>query len=95
MASRDGVRDMFFDQPWNDNASALGCARNAAYGGVAPRQRWMTTYFSGRHLNEASNTVFSNGKLEPDPALAGDPTGARSRAVHVRVLKLASLARRD
>lgn len=99
VASRDGVRDIFFDQPWNDNASALGCARNAACGGVAPRQRWMTTCFGGRHLTESSNIVFSNGKLDPDLALAGDPTGARSRAMHVkhvRVLnKLASLARRD
>ena len=47
VASRDGVRDMFFDQPWNANASALGCARNAAYGGVVPPPA-LADHISGR-----------------------------------------------
>ena len=84
VASRDGVRDMFFDQPWNGNASALGCARNTAYGGVAPRQRWLTTFFGGRHLTEASNIVFSNGKLDPwarQGVLPANGTGRLRRTV--------------
>eukprot|EP00937_MAST-01D_sp_MAST-1D-sp2_P001756 g1756.t1 len=64
VASRDGVRDMFFAQPWNAAASARGCVNNAAYGGVVPRQAWFTTLFGGRDI-QASNIVFSNGKLDP------------------------------
>lgn len=64
VASRNGDSDMFFEQPWNADASASGCSNNRAYGGVVRRHEWLTTLFGGRRIY-ASNIVFSNGRLDP------------------------------
>ena len=60
--SRDGVRDMFFEQPWNETAAVLECERRW---GVRPKTLWATTVFGGRRLSWASNVVWTNGYLDP------------------------------
>ena len=43
--SRDGVRDMFFPQPWNETDAVLECERRW---GVRPKTLWATTAFGGK-----------------------------------------------
>lgn len=59
---RDGVRDMFWPQPWNQTAAIAACERQW---GVRPRVTWADTTFGGRRLRAASNIVWSNGDLDP------------------------------
>ena len=61
-SSRDGVRDMFWPQPWNATEAAEGCA---ARWGVRPKPLWADTTFGGRRLRAASNVAWSNGDLDP------------------------------
>ncbi len=60
--SRDGVRDMFFPQPWNETDAVLECERRW---GVRPKTLWATTAFGGKRLSWASNVVWTNGYLDP------------------------------
>ena len=60
--SRDGVRDAFWPQPYDDAAEAAACA---AEWGVAPRPAWAAVSYGARRLRAASNIVFSNGGLDP------------------------------
>ena len=61
-SSRDGVRDMFFSQPWNVTEQVKRC--NDVWG-VTPKLQWADTLFGGRRLKSASNILFSNGALDP------------------------------
>eukprot|EP00798_Chlamydomonas_sp_ICE-L_P010048 gene10048-7940_t len=60
--SRDGVNDMFWDEPWDLQATVEGCKKQW---GVTPRPLWATTEWGGKDLRAASNIVFSNGLLDP------------------------------
>jgi lysosomal Pro-X carboxypeptidase len=59
---RDGVRDMFYAQPWDAAAAAAAC--EAAWG-VAPRRGWADVEFGGRRIGAITNVVFSNGLYDP------------------------------
>lgn len=59
----DGVRDMWWPDPWDAEAQAEQCFQRF---GVRPRPHWVATYYGGRKaLATASNIVFSNGLLDP------------------------------
>ena len=60
--ARDGVRDIFFSQPWNETRARRRCLETW---GVEPRSRWADTTFGGRRLFALSNVVWSNGALDP------------------------------
>ena len=60
--ARDGVRDIFFPQPWNETRARARCLETW---GVEPRATWADTSFGGRRLRALSNVVWSNGALDP------------------------------
>ena len=60
--ARDGVRDIFFSQPWNETLARRRCMETW---GVEPRATWADTSFGGRQLFALSNVVWSNGALDP------------------------------
>ena len=60
--ARDGVRDIFFPQPWNATRARARCVETW---GVEPRATWADTSFGGRRLRALSNVVWSNGALDP------------------------------
>ena len=59
--ARDGVRDIFFPQPWNETRARARCLETW---GVEPRTTWADTSFGGRRLRALSNVVWSNGALD-------------------------------
>ena len=61
-SSRDGERDMFWKQPWNESEQIARCEKRW---GVTPRVGWATTQFGGRRLSDASRIAWSNGDLDP------------------------------
>jgi lysosomal Pro-X carboxypeptidase len=62
-AARDGVADMFYEQPFDLAAVAAGCR---ARWRVEPRPDWPVTHYGGwAALRAASNIVFTNGELDP------------------------------
>ena len=60
--ARDGVRDIFFSQPWNETLARRRCMETW---GVEPRATWADMSFGGRQLFALSNVVWSNGALDP------------------------------
>ncbi|KAL3139915.1 hypothetical protein ABBQ38_004205 [Trebouxia sp. C0009 RCD-2024] len=60
--SRNGVDDMFWQQPWDLKAFAQQCKKEW---GVTPRPYWAQDNWGGRKIGTASNIVFSNGLLDP------------------------------
>jgi lysosomal Pro-X carboxypeptidase len=60
--ARDGVRDIFFPQPWNETRARERCVETW---GVEPRATWADTVYGGRRLRSLSNVVWSNGGLDP------------------------------
>jgi lysosomal Pro-X carboxypeptidase len=59
----DGVRDMFWDAPWDFAADNASCH---AMWGIDARIKWPTIHYGGRKFLEvASNMVFSNGNYDP------------------------------
>ena len=60
--ARDGVRDIFFPQPWNETRARERCLDTW---GVEPRASWADTQYGGRRLRSLSNVVWSNGALDP------------------------------
>lgn len=61
-ASRDGVHDMFWDEPFNETEARRGCKDTW---GVTPRRLWAQIEWGGRRIESASNIVFSNGLYDP------------------------------
>ena len=59
---KDGVRDMFYAQPWDTETAAAACV---AEWGVTPRLTWADTEFGGRRIATASNIVWTNGGFDP------------------------------
>ena len=57
-----GQDDMFWDQPWDEAAIRRSCWDKWR---VVPRPMWAAINWGGRHIQTASNIVFSNGKLDP------------------------------
>ncbi|GLC44866.1 hypothetical protein PLESTM_001655800 [Pleodorina starrii] len=60
--SKDGVNDMFWDEPFEMAAAVAACEE---HWGVTPRRFWATTEWGGRRIAAGSNIVFSNGLLDP------------------------------
>lgn len=60
--SRNGKDDMFWDQPFDAEAVKKWCWDTWR---VVPRPMWPEINWGGRHIESASNIVFSNGKLDP------------------------------
>jgi hypothetical protein len=60
--SRDGVHDIFWNDPWNETAARLGCQQEW---GVEPRPLWADTEWGGKNLPSLTNVVFSNGLYDP------------------------------
>ncbi len=58
-SSRDGIRDMFFPQPFDYGFAIENC--NATWG-VEPRPYWVTINFGGKQIDSYSNIIFSNGE---------------------------------
>ncbi|GBF97767.1 hypothetical protein Rsub_10192 [Raphidocelis subcapitata] len=61
-ASKDGVNDMFWPEPFNLTAAIENC--NATWG-VQPSRLKAQTEWGGRRIEAASNIVFSNGLYDP------------------------------
>jgi lysosomal Pro-X carboxypeptidase len=62
-ASRDGVSDMFYPQPFELDTVVQGC-RDKWH--IEPRPEWATVNYGGwEALRAASNLVFTNGELDP------------------------------
>jgi len=61
-SSRDGIRDMFFPQPFDYGFAIENC--NATWG-VEPRPYWVTVNFGGKQISSYSNIIFSNGEYDP------------------------------
>lgn len=60
----DGVRDMFWDQPYDLNFTSIHCA--AAWNiTTSPDYDWMSTAYEIPSFRGASNIVFSNGEYDP------------------------------
>ncbi|GIL59446.1 hypothetical protein Vafri_14127, partial [Volvox africanus] len=60
--SKDGERDMFWEEPFDLQAAIAAC--NQSWG-ITPRPLWATTEWGGRRIASGSNIVFSNGLLDP------------------------------
>ncbi|PSC70433.1 Lysosomal Pro-X carboxypeptidase [Micractinium conductrix] len=60
--SKDGEHDMFWSEPWDNDAAVAACKETW---GVTPRPLWATVQWGGKKLGAASNIVFSNGLLDP------------------------------
>ncbi|EFN56397.1 hypothetical protein CHLNCDRAFT_144962 [Chlorella variabilis] len=60
--SKDGVHDMFWEEPFSTKAAIQDCKDGW---GVEPRPLWATIEWGGKRLGAASNIVFSNGLLDP------------------------------
>lgn len=60
--TRDGRRDMFWDQPFDSDQVSDECHRQW---GVRPSPYKPTVEWGGRRIEAASNIVFSNGGLDP------------------------------
>eukprot|EP00191_Tetraselmis_sp_GSL018_P002340 CAMPEP_0177602482 /NCGR_PEP_ID=MMETSP0419_2-20121207/14888_1 /TAXON_ID=582737 /ORGANISM="Tetraselmis sp., Strain GSL018" /LENGTH=322 /DNA_ID=CAMNT_0019095961 /DNA_START=1522 /DNA_END=2487 /DNA_ORIENTATION=+ len=61
--SRDGVRDMFWEQPWSRERFAAGCRERF---GVEPIRNWAATQWGGHGaLRDATNIFFANGEYDP------------------------------
>lgn len=60
--TRDGVNDMFWDQPWDEDEAIRQCEEQW---GVAPRPLHATIEWGGKRIDTLSNIVFSNGMLDP------------------------------
>lgn len=59
-----GKRDMFWNDPWNLNASVAACAQQ--WDGVEAQPYAVATEYGGRAVpNVARNTVYSQGALDP------------------------------
>ena len=56
--SRDGILDMFWEQPWWQQGYVDGCRQRF---GVEPRPSWAAVQWGGRKISAASNIVFANG----------------------------------
>ncbi|KAI8473311.1 MAG: serine carboxypeptidase S28-domain-containing protein [Monoraphidium minutum] len=61
-ASKDGVNDMFWPEPFNLTAAIENC--NTTWG-VVPTKSKATVEWGGRRIEAASNIVFSNGLYDP------------------------------
>lgn len=59
---KDGKRDMFWSEPFDEKATVEGCQETW---GIKPRTLWATIQWGGKRLESASNIVFSNGLLDP------------------------------
>ena len=53
--SRDGVSDMFWEQPWWQQGFIDGCKERF---GVEPRPLWAATQWGGRKISASSNIIF-------------------------------------
>ena len=60
--SKDGVHDMFWDQPFNVTEAVEECKNNW---GVVPDVRKSVIEWGGRNILTHTNIVFSNGLLDP------------------------------
>ena len=60
--TRPAVTDMFWDQPFDAAAMKQWCWDTWR---VVPRPLWAQINWGGRHIETASNIVFSNGRLDP------------------------------
>eukprot|EP01133_Synstelium_polycarpum_P015464 gene15464-18351_t len=60
--SSNGVQDMFPAAPFSLTQLNQYC--QSTYG-VTPNPNWITTYYGGNSLSDASNIIFSNGILDP------------------------------
>ena len=61
-ASRDGLHDMFFPQPFDFGYQIDNCQKTW---GVTPRPYWVTVNFGGKDISSFSNIIFSNGEYDP------------------------------
>ena len=79
--STDGVRDMFWHQPYNQSLADEHCA--AAWGLKAPpRGKWISEEYGGRALiRGASNIVFTSGGFD-GWASAGIATNVTNAEIH-------------
>ena len=65
-SSRDGIRDMFFPQPFDFHYQIENCKK---VWGVTPRPYWITVNFGGKDIHSYSNIIFSNGEYGKTPFL--------------------------
>ena len=78
--STDGVRDMFWHQPYNQTLVNEHC--RLAWGISSPRVQWISQEYGGRHLTRyASNLVFSSGGCDGWSS-AGIATNITAAGVH-------------
>mmetsp|Transcript_8763 Transcript_8763/g.15057 ORF Transcript_8763/g.15057 Transcript_8763/m.15057 type:complete len:159 (+) Transcript_8763:3-479(+) len=60
--ARDGVSDMFFPQPFDQEAAVRQCQQTW---GVTPQPYWASINYGGKNILAASNIIWSNGDLDP------------------------------
>ena len=60
--SRNGIDDIYWDEPWNDTAARQACMDEWQ---VKPRPYWGTIQWGGKDLSTLTNVVFSNGLYDP------------------------------
>jgi lysosomal Pro-X carboxypeptidase len=60
--TRDGKRDMFWDQPFDEKQASDLCEHTW---GVRPQPTKPTVEWGGRRIESASNILFTNGGLDP------------------------------
>ena len=83
--SRDGKRDMFWDQPFNQSAYRARCLGEW---GVAPRPYYAKENFGGWKAlkGAAKNVIFTNGELDPWKGGGVNHVTYSSRSVHAVVI---------
>ncbi|XP_053400662.1 lysosomal Pro-X carboxypeptidase-like [Mercenaria mercenaria] len=72
----DGQQDMFEPSPWNFTQFTEQCQKKWK---TTPRENWIVSEYWGKHLETASNIIFSNGDL--DPWSAGGVTTSTSSTI--------------
>jgi hypothetical protein len=83
--SRDGARDAFWPQPWNDTAFDAACA--AAWPGYDAREPgWAAQTYGGTNLRGASNILFTNGDRDPWAYAGVKPLQSTSLPASIEVL---------
>ncbi|CAM9276526.1 unnamed protein product [Phaeothamnion confervicola] len=85
--SMNGVTDMFWPAPWDEDAFEVGCR---AQFGVTPKPYWAVTEYGGRSINTLSNVVFSNGLLDPWSGFGVDAAAAAAAGPDVMALPIAN-----